>query len=161
MLHENLLIQCFQIPRRWRAAMTAEVARYGLTGATARPLFYIARLGDGVRPKDLAETLEIERPSLAQLLDRIEAAGLIERREDAHDRRCKTLHLTAEGEKIARQTTGIAERIAERMLAGVTDAEVEVCERALGKILANVAEIFEPDGVAAPESAPESGPAAR
>lgn len=146
MLHENFLVQCFQIPRRWRAAMTAEVARYGLTGATARPLFYIARLGDGVRPKDLAETLEIERPSLAQLLDRLEHAGLIERREDPHDRRGKTLHLTAEGAKIARQTTDIAERMAEHMLAGVTDEDVAVCERALSWILANVAEIFEQGG---------------
>lgn len=146
MIHEAFLAQCFQIPRRWRAAMTAEVARYGLTGATARPLFYIARLGDGVRPKDLAEALEIERPSLGQLLDRLESAGLILRRDDPHDRRGKTLHLTAEGEKIAQLTTQIAERMAQSMVAGLSDEEVSAGEALLAKILANMDGLHEAGG---------------
>ena len=73
---ERFVTSAILLTRRWRVIMDAEVKRFGLTTATCRPLFYLGELGDGVRPKDLAEALEMERPSLGQLVDRLEAHGL-------------------------------------------------------------------------------------
>lgn len=139
MLYERFFAAALLLPRRWRAVMDAEVSRYGLTSATCRPLFYLGRLGDGVRPKDLAEMLEIERPSLAQLLDRLEEAGLLRRREDPHDRRGKTLHLTPEGRKIHDLSAGLADEMAERLFEGVDEADIDACERVFARIFANAA----------------------
>ncbi|WP_374547563.1 MarR family winged helix-turn-helix transcriptional regulator [Rhodoblastus sp.] len=148
MLYERFFAAALLLPRRWRAVMDAEVRRFGLTGATGRPLFYLGRLGDGVRPKDLAEILEIERPSLAQLLDRLEESGLVRRREDPHDRRGKTLHLTPEGRKLFSLTKDKAEHMAERLFEGVAEADVEACERVFERIFANAARVLE-DGAQA------------
>ncbi|WP_298427110.1 MarR family transcriptional regulator [Rhodoblastus sp.] len=138
MIYERFFAAALLLPRRWRATMDAALSHYGLTSATCRPLFYLGRLGEGVRPKDLAEFLEIERPSLAQLLDRLEAAGLVRRQEDPHDRRGKTLHFTPEGRRIYDLTTGIADRMAERLFADVHEQDIEACERVFARIFANI-----------------------
>ena len=54
-----------------------------------------ARLGDGVRQKELATALSIEGPSLVRLLDNLERRGFIERREDETDRRARGIYLRA------------------------------------------------------------------
>jgi MarR family transcriptional regulator for hemolysin len=48
-----------------------------MTEATWRPLVYVARLGAGVRQKELAIALGIEGPSLVRLLDGLERRRLI------------------------------------------------------------------------------------
>lgn len=152
MLYERFFAAALLLPRRWRAVMGAEVSRYGLTSATCRPLFYLGRLGDGVRPKDLADILEIERPSLAQLLDRLEEAGLVLRREDPNDRRGKTLHLTPAGRELFELTKDMADRMAERLFEGVDEADIDACERVFARIFANAARLPE-DQFAAGDSA--------
>ncbi|HUO54829.1 MAG TPA: MarR family transcriptional regulator [Rhodoblastus sp.] len=151
MVYEQFFAAALLLPRRWRAALDAEVSRYGLTSATCRPLFHLGRLGDGVRPKDLAEILEIERPSLAQLLDRLEEASLLTRREDPHDRRGKTLHLTSDGRQIYELIKGLVDGMADRLFEGVAPEDVEVCERVFAQILANATRVI--DDAAAPDGA--------
>jgi MarR family transcriptional regulator for hemolysin len=148
MLYERFFAGALLLPRRWRAVMDSEVSRYGLTSATCRPLFYLGRLGDGVRPKDLADILEIERPSLAQLLDRLEEAGLVLRREDPNDRRGKTLHLTQEGRALFERTKDLADRMAERLFEGVEEADIDACECVFAQIFANAARAHEDENPA-------------
>ncbi len=49
----------------------------------------------GLLQKELAEILEVEPITVARLVDRLEARGMVERRADPGDRRCWRLHLTA------------------------------------------------------------------
>ncbi|MDY0882784.1 MarR family winged helix-turn-helix transcriptional regulator [Dongia soli] len=110
-----------------RRAIDEELRALGLTDATWRPLFHLGRLGDGLRQKDLAEALMIEGPSLVPLLDNLEANGLVERMEDPHDRRCKIIRMTAEGQKIYRQTAEISSKVLSRLMRGISDAELALC----------------------------------
>ncbi len=48
----------------------------------------------GLLQKELAEILEVEPITVARLVDRLEARGMVERRPDPSDRRCWRLHLT-------------------------------------------------------------------
>jgi DNA-binding MarR family transcriptional regulator len=48
----------------------------------------------GLLQKELAEILEVEPITVARLVDRLEARGMVERRADPGDRRCWRLHLT-------------------------------------------------------------------
>jgi MarR family transcriptional regulator for hemolysin len=48
----------------------------------------------GLLQKELAEILEVEPITVARLIDRLEARGMVERRADPSDRRCWRLHLT-------------------------------------------------------------------
>jgi MarR family transcriptional regulator, transcriptional regulator for hemolysin len=96
----NILFHLARLTRRWRKTLDLEVQSAGLTDATWRPLLHLHLLGDGIRQKDLAASVGIEGPSVVRLLDTLIAKGLIERSEDAADRRAKLLRLTADGKQI-------------------------------------------------------------
>jgi MarR family transcriptional regulator for hemolysin len=135
-----------QLARRWRNVVDAELRVFGVTSATWRALFHLGELGDGVRPKDLAEALEMERPSLTQLLDRLEAAGLVTRREDPEDHRGKTVHLTDAGRAVHHRTVIANGRVARRLMDRVSDADLAV----VGRVFAHISTAI---GAAASEQA--------
>ncbi|HLN24148.1 MAG TPA: MarR family transcriptional regulator [Patescibacteria group bacterium] len=138
-------LRLIQLGRQWRNAVDAELRRFGLTAATWRPLFHLGNLGDGMQPKDLAEALDMERPSLGQLLDRLEKRGLVTRRETAEDRRCKTIHLTEEGWKVYHQTVQASSMVAGCLMGEVSDAELAVCHRVFG-LVRDAAQHFDVNG---------------
>lgn len=137
MTPEQFVTSAIVLSRRWRAIMDAELARFGLTSSTCRPLFYLGELGDGVRPKNLAEMLEMERPSLSQLVDRLEQQGFVARQNDPNDRRGKTLHLTPAGREIYDLTAGVAQRVRRDLLEGVGEADLAACMRVFGQVFDN------------------------
>jgi len=133
-----------RLSRLWRNAVDAELGKFGLTASTWRPLFYLGRLGDGVRAKDLALALDIEPPSVVHLLDRLEAQGYVERRDSPEDRRSKTLHLTPQGRAVHDRTIDVSTQVAARLTDGVSDAELEACLSLFRRIEDNQRRLSEP-----------------
>ena len=66
----------------------------GLTRAQWAVLAYVAR-NEGSNQAALADMLDIEPITLVRLLDKLEAAGLVERRPDPADRRASPLDYSA------------------------------------------------------------------
>jgi DNA-binding MarR family transcriptional regulator len=83
-----------EISRLLRRRFDRRARELGLTRAQWRVLAYLTR-SEGINQSALAEMLEIEPITLVRQLDRLETAGLIERRLDPADRRVRLLHLTA------------------------------------------------------------------
>lgn len=97
----QLTMSLTAISRAYKAVADQVASGFGLSQATAWPVVMIARLGGGVRPGTLADALGLEPSSLVRVIDQLIASGLVERRDDASDRRARTLHLSAEGEACA------------------------------------------------------------
>ncbi len=72
---------------RLRRAERKELKAFGLSFGQARALRILARRGGAMRIKDLAERLEIVPRSATTVVDVLERAGLVERRDDPSDRR--------------------------------------------------------------------------
>ncbi|MFF0656659.1 MarR family winged helix-turn-helix transcriptional regulator [Micromonospora tulbaghiae] len=75
------------------------IAALGLTPAAARALHQL----DPDRPlpaRDLAEQLGCDRSNVTSLADKLEQAGLVERRTDPADRRQKALVVTGRGRQV-------------------------------------------------------------
>ncbi|HET8673106.1 MAG TPA: MarR family transcriptional regulator [Thermoleophilaceae bacterium] len=92
-------------------------ARHGLTPRRYLLLLMIKGAPDGSERStvtQLAERLRLERHSVAELVGRAEAAGLIEREQSADDRRVAYLQLTEEGER--RLAGAFGDHAAERTL---------------------------------------------
>lgn len=121
----NLIV----LSRAYRGAADKALADYGLSQATAWPVILTGRLGDGVRQGALAEALGVEGPSLVRVLDQLVAAGLMERREDTHDRRAKTLHLTEAGNALRKQVEDVLVELRRRLFDGVSEADLQACLR--------------------------------
>ncbi len=65
---------------------------HGMTRAQWTILIWLDRQ-PGLSQKELADILEVEPITVARLVDRLEARGLVERRADPADRRIWRLHL--------------------------------------------------------------------
>jgi DNA-binding MarR family transcriptional regulator len=92
-----------------------EVHPLGVTGGQVTLLVQI-RHNTGIGVRELAAREGISAAGMSGHVDRLERAGLVERRADAADRRRQGLHLTAEGERVlrlvkSRRTAWLAERM--------------------------------------------------
>ncbi|HEX6143311.1 MAG TPA: MarR family transcriptional regulator [Geminicoccaceae bacterium] len=80
-------------------------------------------INDGISQTELADLLDLEKPSLGRLLDRLEAKDWIERRPDGADRRIKRVHLTPRVAPVVRELRSLAAELRGDALEGVSEAE--------------------------------------
>lgn len=109
----------------------------GVTRSQAWVLAYLSRQ-DGMAQSELAAELDLGKVALGGLVDRLEAAGMVERRGDARDRRMKRIFLTAVGRKVINKMREISAVTNTRILEGVDPAEVRATVRTLQRIKANL-----------------------
>ena len=120
----NLMV----LSRAYRGAADKALADYGLSQATAWPVILAGRLGDGVRQGALAEALGGKALPGARAGPLV-AAGLMERREDPHDRRAKTLHLTEAGQALRAQVEDVLVALRRRLFDGISEDDLQACLR--------------------------------
>jgi len=63
------------------------------------------------------------------VLDQLVSAGLMERREDPHDRRARTLHLTPDGQALRERVEAVLVTLRRRLFKDVSDTDLEACLR--------------------------------
>jgi MarR family transcriptional regulator for hemolysin len=120
--------------RAYKAAADRVAGTFALSHASGWPIVMIARLGDGVRPGLVAESLGVEPPSLVRIIDQLVAAGLVLRQDDPADRRAKTLHLTAEGRACAASLEELLLPFRRGLFADIAQADIEACVRVLTRL---------------------------
>jgi len=131
----------------WQAFLTAHAALVtGLEKALAEedlpPLSWygilsaLDRVGEeGARHRDLGCDSTISRSGMTRLLDRIEAAGLLERRACSTDRRGTWVHITPAGREMLERMRPVYERELDACFAGdFTEEEVETLSRLLARV---------------------------
>ncbi len=107
-----------------------ELTPLGITGGQASLLWTI-RSSPGIGLRELAAAEGVSPPAMTAYVDRLEGAGLVERRRSEHDRRRVELVLTAEGARVlrsarSRRTAWLAAR-----LKHLTPDELAAVEAAL------------------------------
>jgi MarR family transcriptional regulator for hemolysin len=123
--------------RLLRRVFDERVRADGVTGPQARLLLTLDR-APGENQGFYAERLDVEPITLCRMVDRLEEAGLVERRPDASDRRARRLHLTAKSKvKIARLRRRLNEMV-EEMLAGFSAADRQEFVRLLDGVRTNL-----------------------
>lgn len=120
---------------RW--AFDQQVRAAGVTGPQARLLLTLHR-SPGENQGTYAERLEVEPITLCRMVDRLEEAGLVERRPDPEDRRARRLHLTDKSTAMIGRLRQQADSLVEDMLQGVCEDEREIFRRVLTRVGANL-----------------------
>ena len=128
------------VARLMRTVYDRRVKSLGLTRSQWWVLNHLFR-GDGVTQTELAETMEIEKPTLGRLLDRLEAKGWVRREDDATDRRAWRVYLTDEVGPAMRELRAVAAELRRDALAGLSAAERERFVDTLLAIKANLAKL--------------------
>ncbi len=110
-----------------------------LTQAQWRSLGIVSKK-PGINQSALADILEMQPISVARLIDRMEAAGWMERRPDPDDRRAVCLYVTDMAAPTLKTIKATAQDIRARMLKGVSKADIETTAHVLAAIRANIVE---------------------
>ena len=126
------------VARLMRTTYDRRVRELGLTRSQWWVLTLLFR-NDGVTQSELAELLEIERPTLGRLLDRLEAKGWVRREHDSRDRRAWRVHLTDAVEPAMRKLRKVASELRSDALAGLSAPERERFIDTLLAVKANLA----------------------
>ena len=119
--------------RLLRRLFDDRVRSLGLTAVQARLLLALERHPD-CNQGFYADRLEVEPITLTRIVDRMEAAGWIERRADPGDRRARILHLTDKARRTVARVDAIVARLVDDMLVGLSHGEQEQLADLLGRI---------------------------
>ncbi len=96
----------------------------GLTRSHWQVLAFLAP-NEGIHQGGLAEILDIEAITLVRILDKLEAGGLIERRQHPTDRRIWLLFLTEKAHPVLTRMRELGDITRSEALAGIPDAARE------------------------------------
>ena len=111
----------------------------GLTRAQWQVLAYLQR-HEGINQSGLAELLELEPITIARLLDRMEEAGLVERRADPADRRARRLFLTARARPMLERGRVLGDEVRAEAFIGLDAAERDSLIDMLMRVRGNLSE---------------------
>ena len=109
----------------------------GVTRAQWQVMFGISRT-EGINQAGLADRLDMENITLGRIVDRLEEAGLVERRADPDDRRVWRLYLTDKAQPILTELRTIADRLQAEAVAGISPDELRTLTDLLARVRANV-----------------------
>jgi len=118
-----------------RPRINAELSELGLHPGLALALRFLEP-GEARPMSALAGQLQCDASTVTGIADRLEAAGIVERRPAEHDRRVKTLVLTPHGEQVRRRVGEIWSSPPPGVAALPTedlDALKRIVDRALGR----------------------------
>lgn len=96
------------------------------------------RRAEGVKQCELANSLDLAPITLGRLIDKLTASGLVERRDDATDRRAHRLFLTEEATPTLARLDALGEDVMARALSGLDEAAIAGLRAGLQRIKSNL-----------------------
>ena len=115
---DTLAEAVWSVARLLRRTSVASLARWDVSPSQSRALRVLTRCGP-IRLSALSEHLHIAPRSVTEVVDGLEAKGLVERQPDPQDRRATLVAVTAHGVEVREQihsTQGVeTERIFDRL----------------------------------------------
>ncbi len=126
----DLLFLLHDVARLIRVDADKRARAHGMTRAQWGILIWLERQ-PGLSQKELAEILEVEPITVARLIDRLEARGMVERRPDPRDRRIWRLHLRPPAYPVLREIDQQRTQMRQLVTQGLDDKALETMTEVL------------------------------
>jgi DNA-binding MarR family transcriptional regulator len=139
--HDSLIGRVFILNNLLQARSQNYFKANGLGNMSLTRVGVLALLGSQPRtPSELADQLQISRPSLAEVIRKMEAEGLLARRGNPADARSDILALTSEGMRVLKKAQTCFQAAGgklDRQLgkAGIDAAAIETTRKTLEKLI--------------------------
>ncbi|WP_425492526.1 MarR family winged helix-turn-helix transcriptional regulator [Luteibacter aegosomaticola] len=127
----------------FRKHFDRRAVKFGLTRAQWRALKWLHRR-PGMRQNELAEQLDMEPIAVGRVIDRLQAAGFVERRPDPKDRRAWRLHDTEQARGVIDDMEEISRGLRRDSTQGISAADLEKTLAVLELIKGNLQALDEP-----------------
>jgi MarR family transcriptional regulator, transcriptional regulator for hemolysin len=133
----DLLFLLNDVARLLRVDADKRARAHGMTRAQWGILIWLERQ-PGISQKELAELLEVEPITVARLIDRLEARGMVERRPDPRDRRIWRLHLCLPAHLVLREINHQRAEMAAMVANGIDNDNLATMIEALVRMKATL-----------------------
>ncbi|MGH6900248.1 MAG: MarR family winged helix-turn-helix transcriptional regulator [Geminicoccaceae bacterium] len=153
---QNFGFLVHDVARLMRVAYDRRTRELGLT----RSQWWVLNnlyFNQGITQSELADLLDIEKPTLGRLLDRLEDKGWLERRGDRSDRRAKRVYLTGNVQGLMRTLRRLAADLRATALDGLDEVERAQLLDALRIVKGNLLRLNGHGGLGEPEARPGEG----
>lgn len=130
-----LMATCSKVLRE-RLAVRFSKAGYSVT---PEQWAILGRLGqeDGLSQQALADRFHRSKVAAFQLISKLEAQGLVERRQDPDDARSRLVYLTEEGRRVEVALVELAKENMAAALQGVDSQDLETAKKVVRTIINN------------------------
>lgn len=126
-----------RIMGRYNAAISAEMAKLGLTTPQMRSLAVLSVI-DGILIRELAVYAVVQQSTLSRALDALHKDGLVRRQTDKTDSRATRVFLTDAGRDAYAKLWPHMERSYDAMFKGIDEAEKAAFTSTLKTMLRNI-----------------------
>jgi len=123
--------------RLLRRRFDQETRHLDMTSAQLQILGRLSQM-EGINQAQLAAMLDMEPITVSRHVDRMQAAGLVERSPDPQDRRVWLLNLTDKGRALLPGMREVAQRIFADAQEGLSEHERAVLMKSLEQVVANL-----------------------
>lgn len=135
--HRDLLFLLHDVARLLRVETDKRARLHGMTRAQWGILIWLERQ-PGISQKELSELLEVEPITVARLIDRLEARGMVERRPDPRDRRIWRLHLLRPAHDVLQEIDEQRGEMTQMLTEGISEGALEAMTEALLRMKATL-----------------------
>ena len=137
-LDQDFLFLLYDVARSMRTRADQRARARGMTRAQWVILARLERQ-PGLTQNEMAAIVEVEPITIARLVDRLEARGLVVRKADPRDRRVWRLHLTPAAAPVLREIGKYRAELHDLITAGMTPALQKALTDGLLQMKSNLA----------------------
>lgn len=125
------------ISRLMRRAFDERARGIGVTRPQWQVLSILAR-HEGINQGGLADLLDVEPITLCRMVDRLQDAGMVERRADPTDRRAWRLFLTERANSLLNELRPLALNLFDEAMSGLSTPERDALHEMLERVRTNL-----------------------
>jgi DNA-binding MarR family transcriptional regulator len=137
-MSDNLGQIMSDISRLMRRAFDERARGIGVTRPQWQVLTMLAR-HEGINQGGLADLLDVEPITLCRMIDRLQEAGMVERRADPADRRAWRLFLTERANGLLNELRPLALNLFDEAMTGLSAPERDALHEMLERVRVNLA----------------------
>ena len=123
-----------------RRHFNRRATQFGATSSQWRAMFRLSR-EPGMKQVELADRLDVEPITAGRIIDRLEEAGLVERRRDPVDRRIWRLYLTDKADPLIERLKVVAEECLAGAFTGIDPEQMAAARAVMQRIRENMSAI--------------------
>ena len=136
-IQDYIGFQLLQVHKAHRQRAEAGLNKLGIHTGQEMILLQLW-IEEGIPQSQLAASMEVEPPTATKMLQRMERAGLIERRPDPEDARVSRVYLTERGRALEKPVLDVWKQLEAQTVAGLSLTEQTLLHRLLMQVLTNL-----------------------
>lgn len=117
-------------------AFSQVLSYQGITRTQWIALYYLS-ISEYINQSELADTMNVEKSTMARLIDRMEKEGYVKREKHESDRRITYIRLTDVGRQRNKDLMPFGEDFNNTIIRDITEEDLDIFKKVLNKLVEN------------------------